>query len=144
MEAMILPIKVPTLKKRCPRVLVVDDDAQYRDMVVKVLQSGGLQVSQAGDGYSALEAYSREHRQGLGFDLVLLDLGLPTMDGSECLRRLREIDGAAKVIITTGYDPLQELSLELQALTAGFLQKPFSLKELWVNVRNLLGHDLKV
>ena len=118
-------------------MLVVDDDAQYRDMLVKALQSRGLEALQACDGYAALEAYARERRQGSGFDVVLLDLGLPGMNGGECLRKLREIDGAAKVIITTGYDPRQELSLELQSLAADFMQKPFSLKDLLANVRSL-------
>jgi DNA-binding response OmpR family regulator len=143
METIHFAIKELTAEQRCPKLLLVDDDTQYRDMVVKVLQSSGLEVIQAGDGYSALEAYAREHRDGLGFDLVLLDLGLPRMNGSECLRRLREIDGAAKVIITSGYDPMQELSHELQALATGFLQKPFSLKDLLTNVRRLIPHNLE-
>lgn len=141
METMSLPIKELAAEQRCPKLLVVDDDTQYRDMVVKVLQSRGLEVSQAGDGYAALEAYAREHREGLGFDLVLLDLGLPCMNGGECLRKLREIDSAAKVIITSGYDPTQELSRELQALATGFLQKPFSLRELLANVWRQMDLD---
>jgi DNA-binding NtrC family response regulator len=124
------------------RVLVVDDDAQYRDMVSKVLEGCGLLVSQAADGYSALEAYAKEHSQGPGFDLVLLDLNLPKMDGQECLCRLLEIDGAAKVVITSGLDPLDALSSEMQALASGFMQKPFGLKDLLKNVQNLLGREM--
>ncbi len=139
---MCLPKRVQTTRPPCSRVLVVDDDIQYRSMVVKVLEGCGLLVSQAADGFSALEAYAKERGQGAGFDLVLLDLGLPEMDGRECLCKLLEMDREAKVVITSGFDPREALPLDMQALASGFMQKPFGLTDLLHNLQSLLGRDL--
>ena len=142
METMRLPIKALTADPRCPKLLVVDDDNQYRALVVKVLESAGLQVGQAGDGLKALQVYSQGSREDSGYDLVLLDLGLPLMNGRECLRKLIEMDQAAKVMIISGSDPFDELPQETRALASGFLQKPFSLKDLLAKVGHLLELEL--
>lgn len=139
-----LPEEIHTASSPYARVLVVDDDIQYRDMVVRVLEGCGLMVSQAADGYAALEAYAKERGQGMGFDVVLLDLGLPEMDGRECLSRLVEMDGAAKVVVTSGLDPREALSIEMQALASGFMQKPFGLKDLLNSLQNILGRNLSL
>ncbi len=137
-----LPTKVANTGMPSPRVLVVDDDDQYRTLVVRVLESVGLRVSQACDGLKALEAYSQGSREGAGFDLVLLDLGLPVMNGRECLQKLVEMDGTAKVMITSGSDPFDELPMEIRKLARGFLQKPFSLKDLIAKLQTILGRNL--
>ncbi|KMY66788.1 hypothetical protein AAU61_16680 [Desulfocarbo indianensis] len=124
------------------RVLVVDDDSQYRALVVRILEGLGLEVDQAPDGLAALEQYSQGRRQDEGYDLVLLDLSLPVMDGRECLRRLLEMDKKARVLITSGHDPRYSFAAGEQDLAAGFLQKPFDLKEFLAMVQNLLTKPL--
>lgn len=142
METTSLPLEAAAFERRCPRILVVDDDHQYRDLVVKVLQRVGLQVDQADDGLKALKAYSQGRLEGSAYDLVLLDLGLPVMGGWECLQKLVEMDQGAKVMITSGSDPFGELPREIRALAKSFMQKPFGLKDLVAKVENLLGQKM--
>lgn len=138
-----LPADSPVTGLGSPKVLVVDDDNQYRSLVARFLESVGLQVNQACDGANALEAYSQGRREGSKFDLVLLDLGLPVMNGRECLSKLLEMDQSAKVMITSGSDPFDELPREVRALASDYLQKPFSLKILLKKVQNLIGRKLE-
>lgn len=137
-----MPFEASAIERRCPRILVVDDDHQYRDLVVRVLQGVGLQVGQADDGLKALKAYSQGSREGAAYDLVLLDLGLPVMSGRECLQKLIQMDQGAQVMITSGSDPFDELPREIRALAKSFMQKPFSLKDLVAKVENLLGRKM--
>src|SRR6476619_5585539 len=83
------------------RVLLVDDHALLRTGVANIInQEPDLHVvAEAGNGVEALEAYER-HRP----DVTLLDLRMPVMEGVEAVRRLRERDPAARVIILTTYD----------------------------------------
>jgi two-component system response regulator PrrA len=138
-----LPTESQTAGLASPKVLVVDDDDQYRSLVVRFLESLGLRVNQACDGANALHAYSQGRREGSKFDLVLLDLGLPVMNGQECLAKLIEMDQSAKVMITSGSDPFDELPREIRALASDYLQKPFSLKILLNKVQNLIGRKLE-
>jgi CheY-like chemotaxis protein len=138
-----LTTETPTMGLPSPRVLVVDDDHQYRSLIARVLESVGLQVGQACDGLKALEAYSKGRLEGSRYDLVLLDLGLPVMNGRECLQKLIEMDRGAKVMITSGSDPFDELPGEIRALASDFLQKPFSLKVLLDKVRKIIGCKLE-
>ena len=142
METTSLSFEASAIERRCPRILVVDDDHQYRDLVVRVLQSVGLQVGQADDGLKALKAYSQGSREGAAYDLVLLNLGLLAMSGRERLQKLIQMDQGAKVMITSGSDPFEELPRETRALAKSFMQKPFSLKDLVAKVENLLGRKM--
>src|SRR5262249_59504922 len=83
------------------RVLVVDDHALLRTGVANIInQEPDLHVvGEAGNGVEAIEAYDR-HRP----DVTLLDLRMPVMEGVEVVRRIREKDPAARVIILTTYD----------------------------------------
>lgn len=134
--------ETPPLGLSSPRVLVVDDDDQYRSLVARFLESVGLKVNQACDGINALEVYSRGRHEGGKFDLVLLDLGLPVMTGQDCLKKLIEMDQGAKVMITSGSDPFDELPQEIRALARDYLQKPFSLKVLLNKVQSIIGRKL--
>jgi DNA-binding response OmpR family regulator len=138
-----LPAESPAMGLASPKVLVVDDDNQFRSLMARFLESVGFQVNQACDGANALEAYSRRRREGSRFDLVLLDLGLPVMNGQECLSKLIEMDQNAKVMITSGSNPFDELPREVRALASDYLQKPFSLKILLDKVQNLIGSKLE-
>ena len=114
------------------RVLVVEDDRRIADMVIKNLETAGYECHVATDGGQALADFERVRP-----DLVLLDLGLPGIDGLQVTRRLRRDSDVAILMLTartTESDKL--LGLELGA--DDYVTKPFSTAELMARVRALL------
>ena len=108
-------------------VLFVDDEESLRECNGRILQLLGFEVLMAGDGPETLEVYEQNQES---ISLVLLDIGLPKMDGFEVLRRLREINSAVKVIIHTGY-PQEAIADKIQLNeVAGYIQEPFTMNEL--------------
>src|SRR5436853_7894984 len=93
-------------------VLVVDDHALLRTGVANIInQEPDLRVvAEAGNGVEAIEAYERHHP-----DVMLLDLRIPLMEGVEDVRRIRELDPRALVIVLTTYDTADEISRALKA-----------------------------
>jgi PAS domain S-box-containing protein len=112
-------------------ILVIEDEQVVRDSTRRVLESCGYQVHGAADGPEGIEAFGS--RAG-GFDLVLLDLSMPSMSGGEVLERLRQLDPAVKVLIFTGYGGVSD---EFGPV-AGVVQKPFLLDALARQVRRAL------
>src|SRR5215475_14898231 len=94
------------------RVLLVDDHALLRTGVANIInQEPDLRVvAEAGDGVQAIEAYE-QHRP----DVTLLDLRMPVMEGVEVVRRIRDRDPQARLIILTTYDTDDEISRALKA-----------------------------
>lgn len=82
-----------------PSVLVVDDDAGIRETMLDILTLEGYTVDVASEGGEALLCYRRRR-----YDVVLLDIRMPGMNGVEVLRALRQIDPAVRVIMITGYE----------------------------------------
>jgi len=107
------------------RLLLVDDEPAVRAVGSKMLERLGFQVETAADGVEAIAAY-----QAGRFDCVVLDLTMPTMDGAETLKRLRALDPAVRVVLSSGYTE-SELELRFAGLSAsGFIQKPYTLMVL--------------
>lgn len=114
------------------RVLVVDDEAPLRDLAREMLAGLAIETLEAGDGLAAVEAFLAERRR---IDLVLLDLTMPRLGGVDTLRRLRAIDPAVRVVVTSGYTA-QEISLRFgDGPPDGFLQKPYTQEALAAAVR---------
>src|SRR5215470_6080521 len=115
----------------CPRVLVVDDDRSIRRTLEKLLGGEGLDVASAADGREALD------RVG-GCDLVLLDLGLPEIDGLEVLRRLHEGRDAPPVVVLTARDDMQSTVRAVQLGAYDYLVKPPDVDHLRLVVRRAI------
>src|SRR6202165_5542766 len=117
---------------RAPRVLVVEDDEDIAQALQRSLRMEGYEVRSAADGESALE-------QGRTFapDLVILDLGLPKLDGLEVARSLRAEDDVA-ILILTARDALEARVEGLDAGADDYLVKPFERQELLARLRALL------
>ena len=118
------------------RLLMIEDDARLAAMVGEYLTQSGYAVTHMGDGEAGLEALRREP-----FDLVVLDLMLPGIDGLEVCRRIRALpDGAARVpvlMLTAKGDPMDRIiGLELGA--DDYLPKPFEPRELLARIRAVL------
>jgi two-component system cell cycle sensor histidine kinase/response regulator CckA len=119
-------------------VLVVDDEPKLREIVNKMLDSFGYVVTLAANGDEALLRYREAQQQGATFDLVILDLAMPVMDGETCLGHLLEIDPYARVLIVTGYRSEPADLRALQKKSKGILRKPFDLRTLLHGVKMAL------
>lgn len=103
------------------RILLVDDDASVRDLLRETLESVGFVVKACGDGVEALEAWmAAEHP----FDLVLLDLVMPGMNGAEFMAALLEIAPAARVLLLSGHADEKTTRQIMAAGAKGLLRKP--------------------
>jgi DNA-binding NarL/FixJ family response regulator len=118
------------------RVLVVDDHALLRTGVANIInQEPDLQVvGEAGNGAEAVEAYER-HRP----DVTLLDLRMPVMEGVEAVRRIRERDPNARVVVLTTYDTDDEIARALKAGAKAYALKDISADELVRCIRDVLA-----
>ena len=115
-------------------ILVVDDEASILRFLRAVLQDKGFRVHEATTGRAALELAAARKP-----DLVLLDLGLPDMDGLEVLRRLREWTHAPVIILSArGREDDKVAGLDSGA--DDYLTKPFSVEELMARIRVALRH----
>ena len=128
-------LKADTTKTRAS-VLLVDDHALLRTGVANIInQEADLYVvAEAGNGAEALDAYER-HKP----DVTLLDLRMPVMEGVEVVRRLRERDPLARVIVLTTYDTDDEISRALKAGAKAYVLKDISADALVACIRDVLA-----
>lgn len=115
------------------RVLLIEDDLMIGESVRTALRQDGFAVDWTRDGKSADLALQTER-----YDMVLLDLGLPSRDGLEVLRALRARKDRTPVLIVTARDTVQERVRGLDAGADEYLVKPFDLDELAARMRSLL------
>jgi DNA-binding response OmpR family regulator len=118
------------------RVLVVEDDEAIYEPLVRALRREGYEVEHASDGETALERLDRD-----GFDLLVLDVGLPGMDGIAVCRRVRERQGSLPVLMLTARTSELDEVLGLDAGADDYVTKPFTLAVLGARVRALLRRD---
>jgi signal transduction histidine kinase/ActR/RegA family two-component response regulator len=109
------------------RVLLVEDEPDIRKVVSEMLTTMGHFVTTANNGKEAVDLYSKSWRE---IDLILLDLIMPQMGGSETFHLLKETNHEAKILISSGYSIEGEAQTLLAAGAIGFLQKPFKASEL--------------
>jgi two-component system response regulator QseB len=115
------------------RLLLIEDDVALGEGIHQALSREGYTVDWVKDGTSALHALLSE-----GFDLAILDLGLPKLDGLTVLKRLRESGSALPVLILTARDATEDRIAGLDAGADDYLIKPFDLSELKARLRALL------
>jgi two-component system, OmpR family, response regulator MprA len=120
------------LTGRDPRVLVVEDDEEIAQVLQRSLRLEGYEVRIAGDGEAALD-------QSVAFnpDLVILDLGLPKLDGIDVAKRLRSSDDVP-ILMLTARDALESRVEGLDSGADDYLVKPFERQELLARLRALL------
>jgi signal transduction histidine kinase/CheY-like chemotaxis protein len=117
-------------------ILLVEDDDVVVDISQKILTRLGYQTLVAKTGEEAIKIFKKTDEK---FDLVLLDMKLPDIDGKKIFSAIKETRPGLKVIILSGYSldgPVQEI---LDAGADGFIQKPFSLSTLSTQIREVLG-----
>ena len=115
------------------RVLVVDDDPAVSGALNRALRLEGYEVALAADGPTALEEIAIRPP-----DAVVLDIGLPIIDGLDVCRRLRAADNDTPVLMLTARDAINDRVQGLDAGADDYLVKPFALAELLARLRALL------
>lgn len=116
-----------------PRALVVEDETHLRRALCRALEEWGFTAGSAGDGGAGLQCW-----QAAPPDLVLLDLGLPDMDGLDVLQHARQLGLDAPVIVLTARAMIGDRILGLNFGADGYLTKPFDFQELHARVQALL------
>jgi two-component system, OmpR family, response regulator len=118
------------------RILIVEDEDRIASFLRKGLHSNGYSTSVAGTGEEALTLV----RTG-DFDLTILDLGLPDIDGVEVLQRIRARDRSMPVIVLTARDAVPDRVSGLEGGADDYVTKPFSFEELLARIRVRLRSD---
>ena len=121
------------------RILVVDDEELVRMVTKAVLSYRGYNVAEAEDGQDAVEKYRAAQPP---FDIVLMDMHMPRLNGHDALLRIREINPKARVVLLSGglHDAGADSVTSLPGVV--FLHKPFENQELVRLVRELLDRKL--
>src|SRR2546430_168540 len=129
------PTKIREMPRVKPTILVIDDEQMALVLIKRLLSESGYQVVTAQSGFEALDLF---RRQPQAFQLVLLDLTMPFMDGEETFHRLREIRAEISVVLCTGFIRQDRLDRLMKAGIAGFLRKPLAPDEIVDHVRGVL------
>ena len=116
-------------------VLLVDDEDRIVDIGKKILKIMGYKVLIARSGKEAIELYKKNQA---GIDIVVLDMIMPEIGGGEAYDRLKEINPHVRVLLSSGYSINGEATEILERGCNGFVQKPFSMKELSRRIREIL------
>jgi two-component system response regulator QseB len=121
------------------RILIVEDEPRFASFLDKGLAANGYTTKVAHDGRTASRVASDEE-----FDLMILDLGLPDIDGLDVLRLLRQRGLELPVLILTARDDTDDKVSGLDAGASDYITKPFSLEELLARVRARLRDESRV
>jgi PAS domain S-box-containing protein len=129
------PAPVKSVAGGSETILLAEDNADVRNLAVRVLQRGGYNVLVAEDGEEAVGTF-QEHQGEV--DLVMLDLVMPRLGGREAGQQIRGLAPEIKLLFASGYDP-RSVNLETEGLDqADLLMKPFGIPELLGKVREIL------
>ncbi len=113
------------------QVLIVDDEEIFVQSLARVLRSKGMGVRGVYNGLSAVEAVSSNE-----FDVIILDMRMPGMDGLATLKAIREKDSLTPVILLTGHEDIEQLRMALKNRIVEFLLKPCDIDYLVAAIEN--------
>ncbi len=114
-----------------PNILIVDDEAGIRQSLEGVLEDEGYKVALAESAETCLEILEKRP-----FDVVLLDIWLPGMDGLDCLQRIKQADDAPEVIMISGHGTIETAVRATKLGAFDFIEKPLSLEKTLILVKN--------
>ena len=118
-----------------PSILVIDDEKRIRDACCKILTQAGFEVAVAEDGIIGLEMIEREH-----FDIILLDLMMPSLSGFDVLARVRALHPDTSIIVISGYATVEHSIEAMKKGAFDFIPKPFSPDQLRVVVAKAIEY----
>ncbi|CUT02332.1 sigma-54-dependent transcriptional regulator [Candidatus Chrysopegis kryptomonas] len=117
-----------------PRVLVVDDEEALRYLLSTELAAEGYEVETAGDGDEAIETIKQKD-----YDVVLLDIKMPRVDGFEVLKFIKQNKPEIKVIMLTAYADVKNAIEALKLGASDFVSKPYDLEDILTSINRALG-----
>ena len=121
------------MNEAIPHLLLVDDDARLRELLLRYLEAQGFRVKGVGDGAQMRQALDRGH-----YDLIVLDLMLPGEDGLEICRRLRGQGDATPIVMLTAKGDEIDRIVGLEIGADDYLPKPVNPRELLARIRSVL------
>jgi two-component system cell cycle sensor histidine kinase/response regulator CckA len=121
-------------------VLLVDDEDMILDVGRDLLEKLGYEVLTVKSGIEAIEIYRTNQKK---INIVILDMVMPKMGGGDTYEKLKEIDPAVKVLLSSGYSIDGQASKILSRGCDGFIQKPFDIKSLSLEIRKILDNKVK-
>ena len=116
-----------------PKILFIEDDINVAQLVSLHLKNAGLEVRTINDGQKGLDEFRKD-----SFDLLIVDLMLPKLDGKEIIRQVRVINKHTPILITSAKGDLMNKVLGFELGADDFLPKPFEIEELVARVKALL------
>ncbi len=137
-----LPCPAPRLseeQRQSLRILLVDDEPEIRTVTAEVLALEGFSVETASDG---IEAVERFHRRPDTYDLVILDLTMPGLDGVGALKQMRNLRGDIRVLLMSGYSDRESALGDLLNDSTLFLRKPFARENLMERINQVVSGEL--
>ncbi len=118
------------------KILIVDDNDQMCSLLADILELFDYQAQQAKDGEEALSQLQAEK-----FDLVITDLRMPKMSGTELLKLIKQEQPHLPVVVVSGFTPGNTQNLIIGEQADGFLNKPFTVEQIEKMLKDLLGKD---
>jgi CheY-like chemotaxis protein len=135
----------PIAKATAPRlpvgkgkVLLVEDEAAIRSISSRFLKRMGFEVTTSEDGQPAIDVFRAAEGR---FVLVILDMVMPKMNGTDCFRALKELDPSVKVLLCSGFVGGNDVDALLGEGARGFISKPYQYHELGQAVAEAIGSD---
>ncbi|MGL4370363.1 MAG: response regulator, partial [Spirochaetota bacterium] len=117
-------------------ILVIDDEEIIRLIAEKMLRECGYDVTLAENGKDGIRRYKEMSKKA---DVILLDMAMPGMSGNEVYRELKKFDPGVKVLLTSGFRQDGRVEEALKLGINGFIQKPYSLRELSQKIKDIIG-----
>src|SRR5580700_6910387 len=115
------------------KILIVDDETSIRRSLKGVLEDEGYATAQAESGEACLEALRQQ-----AFEVVLLDIWLPGIDGLETLEKIRDLEGAPEVIMISGHGTIESAVRATKLGAYDFLEKPLSIEKTLILIKNAI------
>jgi len=126
---------VKTAGKKPITVLLVDDDPDLLEIGRDMLEVCGYRAVVAGSGEEALHLF-KAHKGSI--HVVLMDLSLPGMDGSQCMKEIQRLDPSVRVILTSGLGDAHQVEQALAAGARAFLPKPYRMNDMVCKMEEVL------
>ena len=117
-------------------LLVVEDEESLRAIISHFLEKLGYTVALCNDGVEAVDFYKENHR---GIDAIIVDMIMPRMGGPECIKKLKQINPQARILISSGYSLVSDTQTIITKGIVGFIQKPYQIEELSKTLSEVLA-----
>lgn len=116
------------------KVLVIDDEMSIRFLIKEVVEESGYECIQAENAIEGLK-----YLENISFDLIILDIQMPRMNGLDAIKRIRELDVNIPVIMLSAFGHMEDVVMNLGIEVNSFISKPFDIDVLSQKVNSVIG-----